>query len=161
MARRMLVLGAVIALAATACSSGGESSKGKARSARTTSSVAPAKRAPAIVFNGEGNNLNANYSASTFSFNPAGTILTLNYTNLPEDLYSLTLVAGATSGTNFTDAVGNALDGEFSGTLPSGNGVAGGNFVVTFSLDVATSVFPTPLSSKAPITTTPACQTRI
>ena len=67
MARRRLVIGAVIALAATACSSGGESSKGKARSARTTSSVAPAKRAPAIVFNGEGNNLNAISTVAPFA----------------------------------------------------------------------------------------------
>ena len=58
MARRMLVFGMVTVLAATACSSGGDS-KGKARPTRTTSSAAPAKRAPAIVFNGEGNNLNA------------------------------------------------------------------------------------------------------
>jgi hypothetical protein len=67
MSRRMLALGAVIALAATACSSGGDSSKGKARPARTTSSVAPAKRAPAIVFNGEGNNLNAISTVAPFT----------------------------------------------------------------------------------------------
>jgi len=67
MVRRMLVLGAVIALAATACSSGGDSSKAKARSARTKSSVASAKRAPAIVFNGEGNNLNAISTVAPFA----------------------------------------------------------------------------------------------
>jgi len=32
------------------------------------------------------------------------------------------------------DASGNQLDGEFAGTFPSGNGVAGGDFVATFTL---------------------------
>jgi sugar lactone lactonase YvrE len=65
MARRMLALGAVIALAATACSSD-DNGKGKASPARTTSSAAPAKRAPAVVFNGEGNNLNAISTVAPF-----------------------------------------------------------------------------------------------
>src|SRR5207249_3938972 len=81
-------------------------------------------------FSLRGNLLGVNYSASSFSFNPAGTVLTLNYTGLPEDTYTLTLVSGANGGTNFTDVVGNALDGEFAGTFPSGNGVPGGNFVI-------------------------------
>ena len=40
------------------------------------------------------------------------------------------------------------VDGEFTETFPSGNGVAGGNFVVGFSMDVATTAFPTPLVAK-------------
>src|SRR5262249_25963180 len=81
-------------------------------------------------FSLRGNFRNVNYPAGSFSFTPAGTVLTLTYTGLPDDNYSLTVVAGASGGTNFTDAVGNALDGEFSGTFPSGNGVPGGNFVI-------------------------------
>ena len=57
---------------------------------------------------------NVNYTASSASFNSAGTVLTLNYANLPDDQYTLTLVAGTTGGTNLTDVAGNALDGEFS-----------------------------------------------
>ena len=59
MARRVLVIAMVTALAATACSSSDDSKKSQATSARTTSSAAPDGRAPAVVFNGEGNNLNA------------------------------------------------------------------------------------------------------
>ena len=33
-----------------------------------------------------------------------------------------------------TDSGGNALDGDFSGTLPSGNGTFGGDFVTTFAV---------------------------
>src|SRR5439155_7333409 len=91
------------------------------------------------------------YSAASSSFKPAGTVLTLNYANLPEDIYTLRLVAGTTGGTNFTDPVGNALDGEFSGAFPSGDGFAGGNFVAGFSLDITTLPFPTPLTAKLPL----------
>jgi hypothetical protein len=91
-----------------------------------------------------------NYAPSTFSFDPSGTVLTLNYAGLPDDSYTLTLVAGAIGGTNFTDVAGNALDGEFSGTFPSGNGAAGGNFVIGFSMDPGTEAYPTPLTAKAP-----------
>jgi Bacterial Ig-like domain len=40
------------------------------------------------------------------------------------------------------DQAGNALDGEFTGTLPSGNGQAGGNFIV--ALNVPRAHFPKP-----------------
>ena len=42
---------------------------------------------------------------------------------LPSDVYALTVTDAA------RDASGNPLDGEFSGTFPSGDGSAGGNFV--------------------------------
>jgi hypothetical protein len=102
-------------------------------------------------FSLKGNLLTASYSATSFAFNAAGTVLTLNYANLPEDNYTLTLLSGATGGTNFTDQVGNALDGEFSGTFPSGDGFAGGNFVSGFTLDIGTIPFPTPLTPKLPL----------
>jgi hypothetical protein len=48
------------------------------------------------------------------------------------DTYRLTLSgAGAVK---ILDLSGNALDGEYSGTLPSGNGTAGGDFVATFTV---------------------------
>ncbi|HEY3319275.1 MAG TPA: MBG domain-containing protein [Planctomycetota bacterium] len=48
---------------------------------------------------------------------------------LPGDLYRVTLVSGG-----IKDTDGRALDGEFSGSFPSGNSLAGGNFVATFSV---------------------------
>ncbi|HEY2414903.1 MAG TPA: autotransporter-associated beta strand repeat-containing protein [Pirellulaceae bacterium] len=90
------------------------------------------------------------YSLNGFGFSPDGTVLTLNYTGLPDDAYTFTLVAGANNGANFTDVLGNALDGEFSGTFPSGNGVAGGNFVLNFSMDRDTEPYPVPVTATAP-----------
>ena len=40
-----------------------------------------------------------NYTPGSFSYNPAGTVVTLNYTSLPDDNYTLTLIAGVSSGT--------------------------------------------------------------
>ena len=42
--------------------------------------------------------------------------------------YTLTIFSGA-GVRGVRDVAGNALDGEFSGTFPSGNGIPGGNFV--------------------------------
>jgi hypothetical protein len=47
-----------------------------------------------------------------------------------EDTYRVTLVG--TGPTMIRDLGGNALDGEFSGAFPSGNGTQGGNFVAKF-----------------------------
>lgn len=93
----------------------------------------------------------ASYTPVSMSFDPTGTVLTLNYSNLPEDNFTLTLVSGTSGGTNFTDAAGNALDGEFSGTFPSGDGIAGGNFVSSFSIDIGTAAFPNPLTPLLPL----------
>jgi Bacterial pre-peptidase C-terminal domain len=102
-------------------------------------------------FSLRGNLLGVNYSPASYSYDPSGTVLTLNYTALPEDNYTLTLVSGVADGSNFTDAAGNQLDGEFTGTLPSGDGVAGGNFAVGFALDATgPELFPTP-AAKSPL----------
>ena len=98
-----------------------------------------------------GNLLGVNYSPASFSFNAAGTILTLNYTALPEDNYTLTLVAGGPNESNFTDTSGNPLDGELTASLPSGNGVSGGDFVITFGLDPASEIVPAVLVPVAPL----------
>ena len=75
--------------------------------------------------------------------------LQLQYTGLSEDNYTLTLFSAAG---RFQDAVGNLLDGESHApfSLPSGDGVAGGDFVVHFSLDTTTAAFPT-LTAKNPL----------
>ena len=98
-----------------------------------------------------GNILGVTYAPSTFSFNAAGTVVRLGYTGLPEDNYTVTLFSGVTGGSNFTDVAGQALDGEFSGVFPSGDGVAGGNFQVGFIKDVVTAAFPIPLSAAWPL----------
>jgi mono/diheme cytochrome c family protein len=49
-----------------------------------------------------------------------------------EDTYRVTLVG--TGPTMIRDLGGNALDGEFSGAFPSGNGTQGGNFVAKFTV---------------------------
>ncbi|HAC92061.1 MAG TPA: hypothetical protein DCF63_15765 [Planctomycetaceae bacterium] len=97
-----------------------------------------------------GNLRSANYTASNYSFNADGTVLTLSYVSLPDDDYTLTLTAGSFRGFNFTDIYGNALDGEFSGTFPSGNGTAGGNFVIGFDLDLAIEPFTSVLTTRNP-----------
>lgn len=50
--------------------------------------------------------------------------------SLSDDLYRVWL-----SGTGITDSQGNVLDGEYLGSLPSGDGTAGGDFVAVFLLD--------------------------
>jgi hypothetical protein len=50
-----------------------------------------------------------------------------------EDTYRVTVVG--TGPTMIRDLAGNALDGEFSGAFPSGNGTQGGNFVAEFTVE--------------------------
>ena len=47
--------------------------------------------------------------------------------------------------------VGLDLDGEYSGTLPSGNGLEGGDFVIQFSVDAPTRQLPVPLTAIEPL----------
>ena len=76
------------------------------------------------------------YTPTSFSYNRAGTSLTLYYTSVPEDQYTLTLLSGPG---RFEDTAGLALDGEATAwPIPpneSGDGVPGGNFVVHFYRD--------------------------
>jgi hypothetical protein len=95
--------------------------------------------------------LNVNYTPASASYDATGTILTLNYIDLPEDYYSLTLISGDGRFEDAAQPNGWNLDGEFNGTFPSGDGVEGGDFVLNFSLDVGTAAFPTPLTPEAPL----------
>jgi len=98
-----------------------------------------------------GNERGLGYLPTSFLFDPSGAVLTLNYPALPDDSYTLTLIAGFSGGSNFTDIGGNALDGEFSGTFPSGDGNPGGDFVMGFNLDLASEAYPTPLAPVLPL----------
>jgi len=58
--------------------------------------------------------------------------LSLEGLNLPPDRYRIIL--SGTGLSRIKDTVGNSLDGEYTGTLPSGDGVAGGDFVSEFEI---------------------------
>ncbi|MHC4562200.1 MAG: S8 family serine peptidase [Planctomycetota bacterium] len=91
--------------------------------------------------------ITGSHTATSFVYDPATWTLTLDYAGLLEDAYTLTLLSG--SG-RFEDTLGNVLDGEPVWPLPSGDGVAGGDFVVNFSADVTSSPFPVPLTAQSP-----------
>jgi subtilisin family serine protease len=78
------------------------------------------------------------------SFDPTGTVMTLEYFGLPDDSYSLRLFSGDSA---FEDLTGNDLDGEPTG-FPTGDGVEGGDFVLNFAIDPAA---PSPLGAFAPV----------
>ncbi|HNN82512.1 MAG TPA: tandem-95 repeat protein, partial [Accumulibacter sp.] len=91
-------------------------------------------------------NLDTGVSIAT-SVSYVGGTLSASLGNLAEGNYRLTLVADADG---FRDRRSNLLDGEYAGSLPSGDGVAGGNFVVDFKVD-ALGVTPLALSRVAPL----------
>ena len=73
--------------------------------------------------------------------------LQLQFSNLPDDGYTLTLFSRAGA---FQDVAGNILDGEPHSpfALPSGDGQLGGNFFVHFAADADSAAFPTPLKRR-------------
>jgi hypothetical protein len=93
----------------------------------------------------------------SYEFDASSTTLTIRYADLPDDAYTLTLFSNPDS---FQDQVALLLDGEtiVSGVSQwpigpgvSGNGVEGGNFAVSFSMDVGTQTLPVPLAPVAPL----------
>ncbi|MCY2931026.1 MAG: pre-peptidase C-terminal domain-containing protein, partial [Planctomycetota bacterium] len=83
---------------------------------------------------------------TTFPYTPAATYdpvtstITVTCSWLPEGSYTLTLVSSS-NGETCSDLAGNLLDGErnLSTTVPSGNGVPGGEFYLNFSADVVST----------------------
>ncbi len=87
----------------------------------------------ASSFELQGNYRNVQYAAASFSWDPTGTILTINYDNLPDDTYTLTLFAGGFENTvgiplasnytaNFAVALGSAaFGGTFKPVAPAGS----------------------------------------
>ncbi|MBA4015842.1 MAG: hypothetical protein C0483_01505 [Pirellula sp.] len=92
------------------------------------------------------------YSPISYTYDAGATAVTVNFVNLPEDRYTLTLLSG---NGQFESAGGLDLDGEaVSWPIPSnvsGNGAPGGNFVVPFTIDVGTTNFTTPLVAQSPL----------
>jgi subtilisin family serine protease len=94
---------------------------------------------------------NVDYAPASFSFDATGTVLTITYNALPDDGYQMTLFSSG-----ITDITGFHLDGEPHSprppSVPSGNGVEGGDFFVDFSLDNHDpSPFPTPFQAINPL----------
>jgi hypothetical protein len=85
-----------------------------------------------FVLHGTGQN--ADYQPTSFSFDASATVLTISYSGLPADQFTLTLVS---AGAAFEDLAGNDLDGEpVAFPIPpnqTGDGVEGGNFLVSFT----------------------------
>ena len=87
-------------------------------------------------------------SSFNYSYNPSAGVadLVLEF-EIEDDTYTLVLYS---NNTGFQDTVGNVLDGDYTDTLPSGDGVPGGNFTVNFLVDLANGPFPVPLGSIDP-----------
>ena len=75
--------------------------------------------------------------ASAISANPTTATFDLAGVSLANDTYRVRLLGSGASIVMDLDA--NALDGEYSGTFPSGDGEEGGDFEATFTLDVPVS----------------------
>jgi len=69
----------------------------------------------------------------SFSFNDANNSLTINGATGINQAYRIRL------DNSITDVDGERLDGEFNGSTPSGNGVAGGNFIAVARRDSSNS----------------------
>ena len=89
----------------------------------------------------------ASFAPDSFSYETATNTVSITYNTLPEGNYTLTLLSAADA---FRDVAGTPLDGSPSFPLPSGDGVAGGNFEVIFAADVSTSTYPLPLERELP-----------
>ena len=108
-------------------------------------------------------NLNS-YPGVTIAYNPLTNTATLDYsalpqTEMPTDDYAIVVKSGPTG---VTDLVGNELDGEFSGTFPSGNGTPGTNFFEDLGLKTLVApVLTTFQMTPRPTRESPAIRTRI
>ena len=88
-------------------------------------------------------------TAVGFNYDAVTSTLTVDYQGLPEDLFTLTVISGDGA---IEDLVGNDLDGEpaLVGTVPSGNGLNGGDFVVGFRTNDPPADYPGPFEPKLP-----------
>ena len=84
--------------------------------------------------------LTTNYAVDSFTYTPGTRTLVLEYSNLPEDAYTLTLRSG-------DGAVENVAGWDLDGDTDQAEG---GDFIRTFALELASSPFPTPLVAARP-----------
>lgn len=92
----------------------------------------------------------------TVGANPQSATFDLTGVALVDDTYRVTL--SGSSGSLIMDQDANALDGEFAGVFPSGNGVAGGDFLAQFSVSTPVVLGPT-LDQIQAVVFTPSCAT--
>ncbi len=95
-------------------------------------------------------------SISVPGANPASAVLDLTGVAMADDTYQIRLLGSGPSIVMDLDA--NALDGEFSGTFPSGDGTAGGDFAAEFTLSTPVVIGPT-LGQIQAVVFTPTCAT--
>jgi hypothetical protein len=88
--------------------------------------------------------------------NPRSAVFSLSGVMLDDDTYRIRLLG--TGASIIMDLDANALDGEFSGAFPSGNGVAGGDFAAQFTMMAPVVLGPTLDQIQAAIFT-PSCAT--
>jgi hypothetical protein len=101
---------------------------------------------------GDGNEVAINpVSVTVPAANPMTAVFDMSTTMIVNDTYRVTLVG--TGPATIQDLDGNSLDGEFSGTFPSGDGTAGGDFVADFDV---VGIEPT-LTSIQDFVFTPIC----
>lgn len=105
---------------------------------------------------GDGDDIAVAGSVSVPGANPRSAVFNLNGTILADDTYRVRLLG--TGASMIMDLDANALDGEFSGTFPSGNGVAGGTFSAQFTMLTPVVIGPTLNQIQAAIFT-PSCAT--
>ncbi len=88
--------------------------------------------------------------------NPQSAVFSLSGVTLADDRYRIRLLG--TGASVIMDLDANALDGEFSGSFPSGNGTAGGDFESAFTLSTPVVIGPT-LDQIQAVVFTPDCAT--
>ncbi len=95
-------------------------------------------------------------SISVPGANPASAVFDLTGVALADDTYRVSLLGDGNSVIMDLDA--NALDGEFAAALPSGDGIAGGDFAAQFTLTTPVVIGPT-LDQIQAVVFTPTCAT--
>ena len=88
--------------------------------------------------------------------NTQSAIFDLTGVALADDTYRVSLLGNA--GAAIMDLGGNVLDGEYPGALPSGNGTAGGDFRVQFTVTTPIVIGPT-LDQIQAVVFSPSCAT--
>ena len=88
--------------------------------------------------------------------NPSTAVFDLTGVAVPDDTYRVRLLG--TGASIILDLNGMALDGEFTGIYPTGNGVAGGDFSLDFTISTPVVIGPT-LDQIQAVVFTPTCAT--
>ncbi len=108
---------------------------------------------------GDGDDVQVMSAGVAVGANPSSAVMDLTGVVLVDDTYRVTLFGSGASIIMDLDA--NALDGEFSGGFPSGDGVAGGTFIADFTLSTAPDPVRVQTLSPAPGSTVATAPTEI